>query len=1208
VDPFVPFGTIMGQEIVYCFKCQNRLLGSDFERGKAFRINSQVACSDCARSLLAHLPDPDAELERLKRTQVPRSSGVSSSSTKLPAIRAGQLESTARMQVPPARAETPKSKLPLYLAVGGGALLLLVLLVVMSSGTKETPSHSGPVAPPPEIVVPTPPPPKPGPAELLARELEELDARTLPLLRKDQVQEAARIFVAARGKHAAPEWQRGIDERLQKLDAVARRVAAPLLEQVEMLVKKGDSAALKDLRSRVETLGFPVVVADFDKAVNAAAADPWIFLELRNPVSEGGAVLTLREDRSVLVSGPNPPQDAFTVEAQVGLKQVRAFRLEALPDPSLPAEGPGRTLNGNVVLSEFKVLAGGRPLAFSGASSDFEQDKYPSSAALDGNPLTGWALAGHLGQASAAVFHLQAPVDLSSVTLILEHRSIHAQHVLGRFRISVAVLELPPPPPPRFAEASQIVSKTPLQIPPAVLAYQKTWASAGPQAASRDLAAAVKAVEEARAAMTDEALRKEADGDLADLKLAADALAEVPRLLPRWSKGTKLKLQFIAEAGTAELVEGVVLESSAKGVTLQAEGGILEVPSGELAAESIAALLALRGEKRPGDARAAAVLGALEGRPSAELPKKFAGLKSAADSKESEARRIFWAAEEDYAGMRTRGKAGGAYATLLEKNAQTAFVVRNKPFLEDRLAGTRDFFYFADDLAGTGTFSATGSSKVESYWMSNADSPAKAASNYLEVELLIQPNATYRAWVYAGGCCQEVFTFFLQGSGLSGPSARNPKESVTAEPGGEEWIAVKPPSLSLKKKHFDHTGPKEPDRWAWVELGPLKFAEPGMKKLRILTEQKGFAVAYLAVSAIRQAQPREVEVKDLLKNRPPADYGPTGTILREIWKGIGGDAVSDLLNNPKFKEGKPDLSGPISAIDSWSMGDQYGCRIRGYVHPPVSGEYVFWIASDDHGELWLSQDDTPAKKQKICSLNHAVGHRDWNADPSQKSNAVSLTAGKRYYIEVLQKQGGGGEHVAVGWQLPGGAQERPIPPQRLSPFGVLPSRKVARPQFRAAPPLSPEGPVAKSEFVGGQGGTYFEQAPTPRLFLRGLKYALTGSGCLGALQPLYTGPSGDSEGNRVGQGALAQEIAARPGYAVGGMIARGTDRLNAFKLIFMRVSGSRLLSSDRYESDWVGTRGGGAEMTLGGDGTPVLGLFGKAGGEIDGAGLLLLGK
>ena len=31
----------MGQEIVYCYKCQTRLMGSDFDKGKAFRVGSR---------------------------------------------------------------------------------------------------------------------------------------------------------------------------------------------------------------------------------------------------------------------------------------------------------------------------------------------------------------------------------------------------------------------------------------------------------------------------------------------------------------------------------------------------------------------------------------------------------------------------------------------------------------------------------------------------------------------------------------------------------------------------------------------------------------------------------------------------------------------------------------------------------------------------------------------------------------------------------------------------------------------------------------------------------------------------------------------------------------------------------------------------------------------------------------------------------------
>jgi hypothetical protein len=156
--------------------------------------------------------------------------------------------------------------------------------------------------------------------------------------------------------------------------------------------------------------------------------------------------------------------------------------------------------------------------------------------------------------------------------------------------------------------------------------------------------------------------------------------------------------------------------------------------------------------------------------------------------------------------------------------------------------------------------------------------------------------------------------------------------------------------------------------------------------------------------------------------------------------------------------------------------------------------------------------------------------------------------------------------------------------------------------------LAPDAPAAKTAYVGGGGGADFESAPAPRRFLRGLRYGLTGSGSVAGLKPVYLGPNGDVDGAQAGGGGAGQAVIARPGYAVGGMVARGTDRLNAFKLVFMKVSGTRLVVSDRYESDWIGTRAGGDEIRLGDDGTPVIGVFGKAGNEIDNAGLLLQGK
>src|SRR5260221_1187399 len=51
---------------------------------------------------------------------------------------------------------------------------------------------------------------------------------------------------------------------------------------------------------------------------------------------------------------------------------------------------------------------------------------------------------------------------------------------------------------------------------------------------------------------------------------------------------------------------------------------------------------------------------------------------------------------------------------------------------------------------------------------------------------------------------------------------------------------------------------------------------------------------------------------------------------------------------------------------------------------------------------------------------------------------IALAAGQRYYMEALHKEGSGGDNVAAGWQLPDGTQERPIPGNRLTPYGLGP--------------------------------------------------------------------------------------------------------------------------------------------------------------------------
>jgi hypothetical protein len=157
-----------------------------------------------------------------------------------------------------------------------------------------------------------------------------------------------------------------------------------------------------------------------------------------------------------------------------------------------------------------------------------------------------------------------------------------------------------------------------------------------------------------------------------------------------------------------------------------------------------------------------------------------------------------------------------------------------------------------------------------------------------------------------------------------------------------------------------------------------------------------------------------------------------GFISREVWTGIGGTSVANLPlgTTPNLTDTLPSFEAPAN----WA--DNYGTRLRGYITAPVTGNYTFWIASDDNSELWLSINDNPANKLKIASVLDYTESRQWNKYTNQ-SATISLTQGQRYYIEALQKEGGGGDNLAVGWAKPGEANFVPsevIPGWALSPF------------------------------------------------------------------------------------------------------------------------------------------------------------------------------
>lgn len=170
---------------------------------------------------------------------------------------------------------------------------------------------------------------------------------------------------------------------------------------------------------------------------------------------------------------------------------------------------------------------------------------------------------------------------------------------------------------------------------------------------------------------------------------------------------------------------------------------------------------------------------------------------------------------------------------------------------------------------------------------------------------------------------------------------------------------------------------------------------------------------------------------------PPAFSG----VWERRWSG------SSAYNNQNWS-GATNYSGSLPTFTTGvNVANSYSRRLIGYLQPQVTGDYTFWIASDDASRLFLSTDLNEAGKIQIASVSGFTSPQAWDAQASQKSATISLTAGQIYWLEVQHLEGAGGDHAAVAWSGPGFSRE------------VLPASALF-PSFPASAPLVPDGYLA----------------------------------------------------------------------------------------------------------------------------------------------------
>ncbi len=83
-------------------------------------------------------------------------------------------------------------------------------------------------------------------------------------------------------------------------------------------------------------------------------------------------------------------------------------------------------------------------------------------------------------------------------------------------------------------------------------------------------------------------------------------------------------------------------------------------------------------------------------------------------------------------------------------------------------------------------------------------------------------------------------------------------------------------------------------------------------------------------------------------------------IRTRIYNDIGGTAVTDLTNNPKYPNSPNRTDYPADFFFGVNVYENYGGDIEGIYVAPSDGPYTFYCASDDGGALYVATDANPA--------------------------------------------------------------------------------------------------------------------------------------------------------------------------------------------------------------------------------------------------------
>jgi WD40 repeat protein len=207
--------------------------------------------------------------------------------------------------------------------------------------------------------------------------------------------------------------------------------------------KRDDKIAAAEKVFQEYTAGLPELLTKWE--ADETSTTEWKPLDPKTLKGPNETQLSRQDDLSIIVEGKSI-KGQYEIEAETDLKDLTGIRLEVFSDDRYPANGPGRSDNGNFVLSEFKLEAGPKdkpaekkPVGLKDAKATFSQDNYEVAKAIDNKGDTGWAVSPQVGKSHMATFEIKDRFkhEAGSLLRFSLQQNHDDTHLLGRFRISV---------------------------------------------------------------------------------------------------------------------------------------------------------------------------------------------------------------------------------------------------------------------------------------------------------------------------------------------------------------------------------------------------------------------------------------------------------------------------------------------------------------------------------------------------------------------------------------------------------------------------------------------------------------------------------------------------------------------------------------------------------------------------------------------------